>query len=329
MRTTANIAPWAVLRRSVGKGERHEHERDRDRREPEVQALEADGHRLPLGADGAQDVGEVEAVRAGHQVPQAVHPDEEEHRAQMHPAHQLAEGVEAERRARPRVLARLLDRLLPDLRLAHVAAQRPEHQRHDQEMREDDPHAEDVEARQRERERQHDHRAEVPEHLRDAAQPPPRLVGCALGDQRPGGGDVGADREAGDDVAEDEHPRLLGEDDPQQAERVDEQVPLVDPLASVAIAEPAADQRADAGRDGVRAEGADEPDEGRAEVEELGPERQPGGARDDRAGVDVVRQPGEDGVFQSSRVIGVPSCSPLAVDMSSIPLPPCVLRCCL
>jgi len=161
---------------------------------------------------------------------------------------------------------------------------------------EHDPDAEHAQSGQREREQQHDDRAHHPQHLGDAGQLPARLRGRGLGDQRPRGGHVGTDGEAGEHVAQHEHPRRLGEDDPQQAERVDEQVPLVDPLAAEAVAQPAADQRADAGGDRVRAERADQADEARAEPEQLRPQRQAGGAGHDRAGVDVVRQPGEDGV---------------------------------
>ena len=59
------------------------------------------------------------------------------------------------------------------------------------------------------------------------------------------------------------------EDDPQRAERVQQQVPLVDLLAAEQVADAAADQRAEAGRDRVRAERAEERDERVTEAEVL------------------------------------------------------------
>jgi len=51
------------------------------------------------------------------------------------------------------------------------------------------------------------------------------------------------------------------------------------------VAPPAADQGADAGADRVRAERADQADEIRAEVEQLGPQREAGRTGDDRSRV--------------------------------------------
>jgi hypothetical protein len=96
--------------------------------------------------------------------------------------------------------------------------------------------AEDAEPRQGERHREHDDRAHHPQHLRDAGVLAALLVRRGLGDQRPRRRHVGANGQAGEDVAGHEHPRLLREDDPQQAEGVDEQVPLIDPLAAELVA---------------------------------------------------------------------------------------------
>jgi hypothetical protein len=166
----------------------------------------------------------------------------------------VAVAVEARLRRRLAVAG-----VRPHPRLAHPPPQRPQDERDEEEVGEDDLDPEDPEPGQRERHREHDHRAHHPQHLRRVTSA--LLVGRGLGDERPRRRDVGADREAREHVAGHEHPRLLGEDHPQQPEGVDEQVALVDALAAELVAEPAADERADAGRDRVRAEPADDADE--------------------------------------------------------------------
>jgi hypothetical protein len=123
-------------------------------------------------------------------------------------------------------------------------------------MAEDDADAEQAERREHEGHQQHDDRTHHPQHLGKVRVAAALVVRRLLGDQRPRRGHIGAHREPGDHVAGDEHPRLLREDDEQQPEGVDQQVPLVDALAAVAVAQPAADQRADTRRDRV---GADAP----------------------------------------------------------------------
>jgi hypothetical protein len=76
--------------------------------------------------------------------------------------------------------------------------------------------------------------------------------------------------------------------DPQQAEDVQQQVPGVDPLAAVAVADPAADQGADARRDGIGAERADNADGRVSQVVGLGSQRQDRAAGHDRSGVEIA-----------------------------------------
>ncbi len=82
-----------------------------------------------------------------------------------------------------------------------------------------------------------------------------------LGDQGPGGRDVGTDRQARDHVADQEHPRRRREDDEPAARTRRAACPTDRSSCGPACRQPAADQRADAGRDGVGADRPDQPDE--------------------------------------------------------------------
>src|SRR5690606_28661071 len=65
------------------------------------------------------------------------------------------------------------------------------------------------------------------------------------------------------------------------------------------VAQPAADEGSYAGRDGVSAEGTEHADERVGQPVHLLPEHERYGARDNRSGVDVVGETGEDGVAPS------------------------------
>jgi hypothetical protein len=122
------------------------------------------------------------------------------------------------------------------------------------------------------------------------------LVGGFFGDQRPAGRNVCAHREADDQETGNDHPWRHRENEHAHAQRVDEHVILVDPLAPEFVAEPAADQRADAGADRIRSEGGDEADKIIREIVEFLPQRERRGASDDRPGVDIIGETGEDRV---------------------------------
>ena len=209
----------------------HEHERDRQHGQDEDRTLEGHAGGLALRPHGAQDVGKEEAVGAREQVPDSVHSGEEEQRTQVaagqqlpHAAGSVASGSIGGRR--PRLGARGLGTLgpLPDRRLGHPPAHRPEDEGNDEEVGEHDPDPEYAERRHGECHQQDDGRAEVPENLGNAAVLSPVGVGRGLGDQRPGRRDVGPDSQAGQDIAEDEHPGRQREDDPQHAEGIQQHV---------------------------------------------------------------------------------------------------------
>src|SRR3546814_10674593 len=74
-------------------------------------------------------------------------------------------------------------------------------------------------------------------------------------------------RKADEEKSGHDHPCIQREHQPQHAEGIKEHVVLIDLLAPEQVAQPAADQGADAGRDRVRPKGADQADEiGRAHV---------------------------------------------------------------
>jgi hypothetical protein len=79
------------------------------------------------------------------------------------------------------------------------------------------------------------------------ARPRPR----ELTDQGQRGRYVGADRDTDDNGAGEEHHRVHRERDQHDARGVDQQVPLVDPLAAELVAQPATEDGADRAADGV------------------------------------------------------------------------------
>ena len=91
----------------------------------------------------------------------------------------------------------------------------------------------------------HDDRAEHPRNLRRAAVFRTILRRCLLCDKCPRGDNVRADREANDDVAEQEHWIVRRKADDGDADHVDEQCPVVDEFTPVLVADPAADERAE------------------------------------------------------------------------------------
>ena len=252
---------------------RHVDRADRERRGQEPDRLQRVVRALGRVADGLEDVREEEPVGAGDEVPDAVHHDQEA-------SARVARNSE---RNAPAAWPGLLLRLRPQLRLDHPLPQRPGDQRDDEQLREQHAATTRRGPRNAMPDDQRRDRAHVPEHLRQPGQPPADFAGAVSVISVHDAGHVGADRQADDEVAEQQHPRRLREHDPQRAERVQQQVVLVDLLAPPQVADAPADQRADAGRDRVRAHRPQQRHEVVAEPELLGPDRQRHRARDDRA----------------------------------------------
>jgi hypothetical protein len=160
-------------------------------------------------------------------------------------------------------------------------------------VQEHDPGPEQPDRAEHERQHQDDHRPEVPRHLGEPDEAPSGLRGRELADQREGRGHVGAHGNADDERAGEEHHRVHSERDQQDAQRVHEQVPLVDPLAAELVAEPPADERADRTADGVRPDRREGADAEVRQAELRLEQREPGAQRHDRAGVEVGRHRGE------------------------------------
>jgi hypothetical protein len=91
------------------------------------------------------------------------------------------------------------------------------------------------------------------------------------------------------------HDRIHRERDQEHADRVDEQVPLVDALAAELVAEPPADERADRAADGVRPDRRERTHPELAESQLGLEQREARAQRHDRAGVEVGRHRGEHG----------------------------------
>ena len=102
-----------------------------------------------------------------------------------------------------------------------------------------------------------------------------------------------------------DHPGLGAENQPEHAERIEQHVVLVDLLAPEEIAEPSADECADTGGDGIRAECSQQADESGAEVISGRPERQRRGPRHDGAGIDVICKSRKNRVLPILRVVVV------------------------
>ena len=187
--------------------------------------------------------------------------------------------------------------VLPERGFLHSRAQKRQRDCDDREVREDDAGPENPEWCEHEEHGQHHHGAEIPEHLRHAAVLAALAGRRHLGDQRPRGRNIRSHREADEDEAHDDHPRLHGEDEPEHAERIEQHVVLVDLLASEEIAQPPADERTHAGGNGIRAEGTQHAYEGGAQAVGRGPERECRRAGDDGTRVDVVRKARENRVL--------------------------------
>ena len=130
----------------------------------------------------------------------------------------------------------------PDSGLDDALPQSPGEEGNHEQLGEQDPRHGVAQAEQRDAERQRHQGADVPKDLGQSGDAAPGLAGRRLGDQRPRGGHVGPDGQPDHEVAEDQHPGCLGENDPQHAERVEQQVPLVDPLAPQPITDAPPDQ---------------------------------------------------------------------------------------
>jgi hypothetical protein len=184
----------------------------------------------------------------------------------------------------------------PDCGLDDALSQSPGEEGDDEQLGEQDARHGVAQTEQRDAEDERHEGADVPQHLGQARDAAPALAGRRLGDERPRGGHVGADGQPDHEVAEDQHPGCLGENDPEHPERVEQQVPLVDLLAAEPVTDPAADQGTQSGGDRIGTERAEQRHEARPEAERFGPDGERHGTGDDRAGIDVVRHRREDGL---------------------------------
>ena len=168
------------------------------------------------------DVGHEEPVRARSEVPhhvdRAAHDDRTERGAAQH----VGIGRLFLDDARCREFLRLLLGCLPLGRLGHLEALIPDPRSDDDEMGKDEAVAEEPEHLiHRNGGGEHHDRAEHPRDLRRAA------VFCAilrrrlLGDKRPRCHNIRTDREADDDIAEQEHGIVRREADNRNADHID------------------------------------------------------------------------------------------------------------
>ena len=140
-------------------------------------------------------------------------------------------------------------RILPAPGFLHAAAQKRETKCQNEEVREDDPCAEQSQVGQGKAQQQNHYRPQIPQHLRDAGMFAAAVIRRLFRDERPARRDVGADCQPDDKEPGDDHPWRDGEDEQSHPSSVDQHIPLVDPLATEPVAQSSADQRADAGTD--------------------------------------------------------------------------------
>ncbi len=160
-------------------------------------------------------------------------------------------------------------------------------------MAEDDPRHPLPEPRRGEHDQDHDERPQAPQELCEGDEAPATRTRSRLADHRDGGGHVRSHGEADDDDPDEEHRRSDRAHDPQEPERVEEQVEGVHPLATDPVADASAHDRADADAD--RERGGEEADLPRVERELRLPQREARTHRDDRSGIEVGRHARQEG----------------------------------
>ena len=269
----------------------HEEERRRERRA----APDEDLQRVLAGGVGQAGrvvhPGHEDARLAGDEVPEAVDAEAEQQSGHVG-AHgeQLADAVDHRRLLRGLGLV-----VGPRLRLAQSLPHPPGDERDDEQVREDQPAAQQAQGDDRDRQREPDHRPDRPGQLRRAHVTGPAVGRRLLGDERPRGRHPRPDGEAGDHEGNQQHPVAEREHCEEHAGHVDEQVVGVDELAPVAVAQPPPDQRPRRRPERVRAQRGQQADGEVVDPEVLLPQRQTDRDRNDRAGLDVVRHRHRDG----------------------------------
>ncbi|AQW56455.1 hypothetical protein SHXM_09918 [Streptomyces hygroscopicus] len=215
-----------------------------DRKEREA---EAGGDGLRGAADGDEEVRAELAEGVGAQSPRDVEEEGRHHRDEDRLTEQVAQvGVLRHRR---RVAGRARGGFwtwlvigLGVLGNPQPGPQEPSDDGSHSEMADDDPGAEFAESRQRVAERDGDADTDGPHDLGEGDEPPARPGRHGLRYDRQRGRQVGACGEAGEGQPAEQDDVVMCEGHHRHADRVAEDVRVVDPAAAEQIGEPAADQ---------------------------------------------------------------------------------------
>jgi hypothetical protein len=124
-------------------------------------------------------------------------------------------------------------------------------------VQEDDPDAEQTQGRERQRQPEHNHRAEAPGDLGEPQQPAARLVRRKFAHQCERRRHVGANGDPDDEGADEEHLAVDRQRDQENAERIDHEVILVDAFAAQLVPQPASNKRTDRAAQGIRSDGSE------------------------------------------------------------------------